>query len=235
MKNRNTLAIASLVIAAANGLAMADGQVSFNDAAGKYNGTSGGAFVANRVSGDVGLLNGGQGLTSNQFHTFCIETSTTFNFGVNYWGQIATSSVRSGTSSAPGGVVGLSNITARLYREFRNNGNFGNVGSFASGYTTAAQTNAIQNAIWAAQGQIAVSSLTGDSLALYNWAKNNQDGLKGVRVLRLWTTNTSGVYSGAIQDQLTMIPLPPAAWAGLGTLGCLLGASHVRRRKLATA
>ena len=234
MKNRNTLAIASLVIAAANGLAMADGQVSFNDAAGKYNGTSGGAFVANRVSGDVGLLNGGQGLTSNQFHTFCIETSTTFNFGVNYWGQIATSSVRSGTSSAPGGVVGLSNITARLYREFRNNGNFGRVGSFANGYTTAAQTDAIQNAIWAAQGQITVSSLTGDSLALYNWAKaNSASGLKGVRVLRLWTTNTNGVLSGASQDQLTMIPLPPAAWAGLGTLGCLLGASHIRRRKLA--
>jgi hypothetical protein len=32
-----------------------------------------------------------------------------------------------------------------------------------------------------------------------------------------------------------MIPLPPAAWAGLGTLGCLLGASHIRRRKLAAA
>jgi len=31
------------------------------------------------------------------------------------------------------------------------------------------------------------------------------------------------------------VPLPPAAYAGLGTLACLLGAGHIRRRKLAAA
>ena len=210
----------------------------FTDATGKYNGTgTGGAFVATRVSGDVGRT-GGLGLPNNQFYTFCVErnASIQLNGTTTYFGQISMSSSQAANGGVTTGTVRLSNITARLYREFRTTGRFGNVGSFANGYTTAAQTDAIQNAIWAAQGQITVSSLTGDSLALYNWAKaNSASGLKGVRVLRLWTTNTNGVLSGASQDQLTMIPLPPAAWAGLGTLGCLLGASHIRRRKLAAA
>lgn len=237
MKNRNTLAIASLVIACGHGLAMADGQVKFADSTGKFNGTGGGAFIATRVNGDIGYPNE-LGLAAGQFYTFCVERSASINLGnaTTYWGQIATSSSQGANGGVTSGTIPLSNITARLYREFTENGRFGNVGSFVNGYTTAAQTDAIQNAIWAAQGQITVASLTGDSLALYNWAKaNSSAGLKGVRILRLWTTNTNGVYTGASQDQLTMIPLPPAAWAGLGTLGCLLGASHIRRRKLATA
>ncbi|MEI7657082.1 MAG: hypothetical protein WCK33_03345 [Phycisphaerae bacterium] len=236
MKNRTKLAIASLVIASAHGLAMADGQVSFTDApAGtKYDGSGGGAFLGTRVSGDIGDPNR-LGLPVNQFYTFCVEKNQSISFGTTYFGQIATSSNSNSSSSNTAGEVRLSNITARLFREFMDGGNFGLVGSFANGYTTAAQTNAIQNAIWAAQGQITLSTLTGDSLALYNWAKNNSNGLKGVRVLRLWTVNNNGVYSGAGQDQLTMVPLPPAAYAGLGTLACLLGAGHIRRRKLAAA
>jgi hypothetical protein len=236
MKNRTSLIVASLAVVCTAGLASAN-TVRFTDATGKYNGTTGGAFVATRVSGDVGHT-GGLGLTGNNFYTFCVErnASIQLNGTTTYFGQIAMSSSQGANGGVTTGTVRLSNITARLYREFRSNGRFGNVGSFVNGYTTTAQTDAIQNAIWAAQGQITVSSLTGDSLALYNWAKaNSASGLKGVRVLRLWTTNTGGVLSGASQDQLTMIPLPPAAWAGLGTLGCLLGASHIRRRKLAAA
>jgi len=236
MKNRTSLIVASLAVVCTAGLASAN-TVRFTDSTGKYNGTSGGAFVATRVSGDVGIT-GGLGLTGNNFYTFCVErnASIALNGTTTYFGQISMSSSQGANGGVTAGTIPLSNITARLYREFRNNGNFGRVGSFANGYTTAAQTDAIQNAIWAAQGQITVSSLTGDSLALYNWARaNSSSGLKGVRVLRLWTTNTNGVLSGASQDQLTMIPLPPAAWAGLGTLGCLLGASHIRRRKLAAA
>ena len=234
MKIRTSIVLASLAIVCTAGMATAN-TVRFTDATGKYNGTSGGAFVATRVSGDVGLT-GGLGLTGNNFYTFCVErnASIQLNGTTTYFGQISMSSSQGANGGVTSGTIPLSNITARLYREFRNNGTFGRVGTFVNGYTTAAQTDAIQNAIWAAQGQITVGSLTGDSLALYNWAKANSDGLKGVRILRLWTTNTNGVYTGASQDQLTMIPLPPAAWAGLGTLGCLLGASHIRRRKLAT-
>jgi hypothetical protein len=51
-----------------------------------------------------------------------------------------------------------------------------------------------------------------------------------VRVLRLWTTFSDGTYSGNSQDLLTIIPLPPAGWAGLGTLSAALGISVIRRR-----
>ncbi|MEI7657084.1 MAG: hypothetical protein WCK33_03355 [Phycisphaerae bacterium] len=236
MKNRTSIVLASLATACTAGLAMADGQVKFADATGKYNGTTGGAFVATWVNGDIGDPNK-LGLPWNQFYTFCVERNASINLNnaTTYWGQISTSSSQGSNSNVTSGTIPLSSITARLYREFTENGRFGNVGSFVNGYTTAAQTDAIQNAIWAAQGQIAVNSLTGDSLALYNWARLNANGLKGVRILRLWTTNSSGVYSGASQDQLTMVPLPPAAWAGLGTMVCLVGASHLRRRRLAAA
>lgn len=235
MKNRNAILIASLAIAAANGLAMADGQVSFTDAplGSKYDGSGGGAFVGTRISGDIGDPNR-LGLPVNQFYTFCVEKNVNLFYNTTYFGQIATSSNANSSSSNTAGEIPLSNITARLFREFMDGGNFGGVGSFAGGYTTAAQTNAIQSAIWAAQGEVTVASLNSDALALYNWGRANANGLKGVRVLRLWTTSSGGIYSGNIQDQLTMIPLPPAAYAGLGTLGCLLGASHLRRRRLAT-
>ncbi|MEI7657083.1 MAG: hypothetical protein WCK33_03350 [Phycisphaerae bacterium] len=236
MKISTSIVLASLATACAAGMANAD-TVRFTDATGKFNGTTGGAFVAQRVGGNVGLT-GGLGLTGNNFYTFCVErnASIQLNGTTTYFGQISMSSSQGANSNVTTGTTRLSNITARLYREFRSNGTFGRVGSFVNGYTTAAQTDAIQNAIWAAQGQISTTSLTGDSLALYNWARlNSSAGLKGVRVLRLWTTNTNGVYSGASQDQLTMVPLPPAAWAGLGTLACLVGASHLRRRRLAAA
>jgi hypothetical protein len=41
--------------------------------------------------------------------------------------------------------------------------------------------------------------------------------------------------TGNGQDQMILVPLPPAAWAGIGTLGCVLGFSAIRRRRLANA
>ncbi|MEI7657085.1 MAG: hypothetical protein WCK33_03360 [Phycisphaerae bacterium] len=238
MQHRAFAVTASVLLAAASGAAMADGQLRISDApaGSRFNGSSGGAFIVNRIDGDIGYPNG-QGLPNGQFYTFCVERSAPLDFNKTYIGQISTSSTQASSTNPllTPVVTPLSNITAKLYREFASGGTFGRVGSFAAGYTTAAQTDAIQNAIWAAQGQVTVSSLTGDSLALYNWAKANADGLKGVRILRLWGCNGGGIYCEPGQDQLTMIPLPPAGLAGLGTLGCLLGARHLRRRKLAAA
>ncbi len=42
----------------------------------------------------------------------------------------------------------------------------------------------------------------------------------------------AGVSRGGSQDQLVVIPLPPAAWAGLGLIGGLMGMSYLRRRSL---
>ena len=72
-----------------------------------------------------------------------------------------------------------------------------------------------------------------DAQAIFNWAQANSTGaLRGVRVLRLWDDfDPSLGYYGNRQDVLTIIPLPPSAYAGLGTLGVLMGLSHLRRRK----
>jgi hypothetical protein len=224
-------ALLFLVPTAAFGqLAMADGQVRLADATGKYQSPgSGGAFVMNVLNG-YGGETGGLGLAAPCFYTFCVERTSYMSFGVTYYGELATSS-STGTSTTP-----LSPITAKLYSEFRSGGNFGGVGSFAAGYTSPTQSDAIQDAIWYAQGQL--GAISGDALALYNWASANNNGsITGVRVLRLWSSFVNGVYSGNAQDQLTlfqdpliMIPLPPASYAGLGTLGCLLH-SHIRRRR----
>ncbi len=48
------------------------------------------------------------------------------------------------------------------------------------------------------------------------------------------STNAGGGHTN-IQDQLVVIPLPPAAWAGLGTLGAVFGLSYIRRRRLAAS
>jgi hypothetical protein len=50
-------------------------------------------------------------------------------------------------------------------------------------------------------------------------------------VLRLWANYSNGQFSGNRQDQLTLIPLPPAAWAGLGSLAGVMAIGYVRRRK----
>ena len=72
-----------------------------------------------------------------------------------------------------------------------------------------------------------------DAQAIFNWAQANSTGaLRGVRVLRLWDDfDPSLGYYGNRQDVLTIIPLPPSAYAGLGTLGALMGLAHLRRRK----
>ena len=176
--------------------------------------------VLNGYAGQTGDL----GLAAPNFLTFCVERTSYMSFGVTYFGEIATSSSTGASTTA------LSPVTARIYSEFRRGGTFGGVGSFAAGYTTPAQSEAIQNAIWFAQGQL--PSVTGDALAVYNWAAATNNGsINGVRILRLWSTSVNGTYSGNAQDQLILIPLAPGGYAGLATLGCLFHLNRLRRRR----
>jgi len=45
----------------------------------------------------------------------------------------------------------------------------------------------------------------------------------------------SGNQTNSGQDQAVMVPLPPAAFAGLGTLAGVIGLGYIRRRRLANA
>lgn len=246
MSNRSAAAAAMLL----SSVALADGRIRMDDGYGMYDGTngSGGAFKATGLSGFNGLTGDnftpgdGRSAGDNTFLTFCLEYSEHFSFSGEYYTQISTSASNGGgdpNQGDPNRTDPLSATTARLYREFRNGGTFGDTGSFADGYNTSAETSAIQDAIWYSEGERSLSDIGGTgSLAyqIWDWADTHNNGsLMNVRVLRLWTNRESDghggwIYSGHAQDQLTLVPLPPAALAGgLGLATC--GVVIARRRR----
>lgn len=183
----------------------------------------GGAFRATEISGFIGDL-GGPGGTANSFLTFCLEETEFVHLGGTYYTTIGTAAVNGGAGGPSPDPI--SAVTAAMYREFRNGGNFGGLGQV----DTAAETRSLQNAIWFEEQEISFATYSGDALAvsLRNWAiANNDGGLHGVRVLNLWTNSNN---TGNAQDMLTIIPLPQAAWAGISSLAGLAGLGYIRRR-----
>ncbi len=229
MKNLAMLLVVG-VVAAGSGTCLA-GQVRIDHPGDSYRNPSfsGGAFRATNVSGYNGET-GGFGGSATSFLTFCIERDENVSLGSTYYTTI-------GTTAQDGGISGgspdpLSAVTAKLYSEFRSTGNYGNLAELGNNLLdTANEIRSLQRAIWHSEGELDGSEYTGDSLAvaLYNWAVANNDGSIGnVRVLNLWR---DAGHTQFAQDQLTLIPLPPAAWAGLTALGGVFGLGYVRRRQ----
>jgi hypothetical protein len=266
MLRRVLFSAAALAVAALTGSALADGRVTITDATGVYNGSdgSGGAFTVTRATpgtgnqnnGDYNGLYGGNrvdgdGRSANSFLSFCLERQDNLGFGSTYFSQIETSAYDTTAPTGQPNPDELSWITANIYREFRRltdsvtatvdtTGFFG--GAFGASLS-GAETTAIQQAIWYTEGELAWASLSTAAQDVYTWASGagmNQ-GLRGVRVLRLWsnfsTANSSlpyqGQYRDSHQDLLTLVPLPPAAYAGIGTFAGIFALAAVRRRKLA--
>lgn len=252
---RESIAIAAICVVAVAGSAFADGRATITDATGAYNGSdsSGGAFTVTRSApGANGDYNGsygdnrrsGDGRVADSFLSFCLEIGDTLGFGATYYTEISTSAKRDGSvGSGNSNPDDLSAVTAKIYSEFRSfvsdaSSSSVNPGTAFGGLLgsslTEGETSDIQRAIWYSENEI--GSLSGTALSIYNWAVANNDGaLHGVRVLRLWDhyNASTGAYSGSHQDLLTMIPLPPSAYAGMGTLVALAGVGYIRRRKLA--
>lgn len=59
-------------------------------------------------------------------------------------------------------------------------------------------------------------------------------GLGNVRVMQMWIPGKEYTSDGKAQDQLVLVPLPPAIWAGLSLLG-LMGVKGYRRQRLIKA
>ncbi len=92
-----------------------------------------------------------------------------------------------------------------------------------------AKMGAIQAAVWEAFGSdIRIgSSRTSDSLEhYYNILTNVQTFDSSLRLNGL-----KAIVAEGQQDMLFVVPLPPAAFAGLGMLGSLAGVRTIRRRK----
>lgn len=238
------------VVAALAGTACADSVTITPGAAGYQGGNGGGAFTATQASlGFVGTFSGPASNGTSNFQTFCLQLNENLGFGGTYKTVISTYTVAAGvtnfdpTSGSFGANVGqdeLSATTAVLYSQFRNSGNFGGTAPA----DTTALVNALQLAIWYSEGELSSpanpNGLNGafaansDAVAMFNWAKGvaiaNPNNFYGVRVLQLF--NASGTNA---QDLLTIVPLPPAAYAGMGTLAGVIGMGYIRRRRLANA
>jgi hypothetical protein len=228
--NRLTSLIMVGAIAAASGSCLA-GQVRIDDPGSPYRNPSfgGGAFQLTVVSGYNGLT-GGYGGSANSFLSFCLERNEYITLGATNYTTISTAASNGGISG--GSPDPLSPVTAKLYSEYRAAGSFGNLAGLGNNLLdTANEARSMQRAIWHSEGELDGSEYTGDSLAvaLYTWAVNNNDGTLGnVRVLNMWGNAAHTDYK---QDQLTIVPLPPAAWAGLSSLGGLVGLGVIRRRQ----
>lgn len=94
------------------------------------------------------------------------------------------------------------------------------------------QTWTVQGAT--AQGQFSGATFGGVDSSF--WFNNQASGLSGT-VISVGGSAT-GLPAGFFSSTMTttaVIPLPPAAWAGLGTLGALAGFAQIRRRRIVNA
>lgn len=209
-------------------------KITLDWGAGTYgHGSGGGEFMARGVAGQV--LNG----AGDSFLTFCLEYTSHVALDTAYFVQLNTSAVPGGGVAATyaGDVAGtagvqdpLSFATAWLFTQFSTNQLQNYVGF---NYTSNADANSLQKAIWVLENEQSASILTSDSKAQALFTAATTSGwtdLGNVRVMSLWS-NRSGTlgnytFSGDRQDQLYMMPTPipePETYAmllaGLGLMG----------------
>jgi hypothetical protein len=223
------LAVVVLALAASAGSALAD-QINVANPGATYRVQTfgGGSFRVSTLNGYAGEA-GGFGGTNSSFLTFCLEKNELVNLGHNYYVTIDTVAKNGGIGG--GNPDPLSPVTALLYQEFRDGGNFGNIPQLANNLLdTANEIRSLQRAIWHSEDELPAGEYAADpvAVALYNWAVANNNGSIGnVRVLNLWTRRDN---TGNAQDLLTIVPLPTAGWAGIASLAGVFGAGYVRRR-----
>jgi hypothetical protein len=200
---RNGMIIGAIVLGTLSGLAQA-GTVKIETTA--FNGgNGGGAFKATSLTGYNGETD-----EAGQFNTFCMEHYEGFSAGETYVTAINTQTV------GAIGNVALSAKVAYLYTNYR-------LGTLAGFDNSPSDNGKLQEAIWALQGNIAAPAPATNEF--YDLAHtSNWTDIGAVRVLNIFGSDGS-----MRQDQLTMVPLPPAAWAGLATMGV---AAVVRRRSI---
>ena len=182
--------------------------------------TPGGTFSAGHMNHTI--YNGAN--PTGSFQTFCIELGENANNGVSTY-QIVD------LTSAPDPDLGGSTYTqaqADAVIDVISNAvslgwidiNLQNAGG------TSAQISAIQASIWGALFGSASSSDTDVQSAIGTLGAQSLDS--GTRTLM--ANRLRAIVAQGEQDMLYVVPLPPAAWAGLGMLGAFAGVRSCRRR-----
>jgi hypothetical protein len=209
-----------------------DGQVSIADEPGLGT-TSGGAF---RVT--INDRNGpGLDAVPNSFLTFCIELDETIVYGPNYNVKVSGQADKGGNNTDSGDPISAS--TAWLFKKFTE-GTLVGTGGFT---LTDAGGNALQNAIWFLEEEIADAApgasykalvdaaLAANGIAAGDYAAaraQNQGGAYEylVRALNVYSGGSypDGTPTAFNQDLLVVVPEPTTYIAGgLALLPLLIG------------
>lgn len=209
MRLSNVLAASAVVLVASSAFAgTVDVKVGdilrFSD--GALGVGTGGEFNADNLTNGAGV----------DFVTYCVQTTEFLNFSNQF--KVVGVSTQSLVDNVP-----LAQETAYLYTQFRN-------GTLPN-YGTNAAADALQAAIWHFQGQAGGALNAYTTLASAAVSGGSWSGIGNVRIANLvWHTAGSGFAVGApAQDVLVIIPLPPAALAGLGLMG-FMAVGKIRRR-----
>ncbi len=202
----------------------------------------GGAFNGSVVAGPVA------GTWNNSFQSFCLEYQEHINFDTPYLVKNVTNhtvNALGAYDTYTGTELGhtstqdpISAKTAWLFTQFFNTGLSGSM--WGSG-DQATKNTALQQAIWAFEGERSFGSPLNDLAITYKNNANNAilngwSGIGNVRVLNLFGKDANGNYTIHKQDQLYMVSAVPEPetyamlLAGLGLMGAI-----VRRRKAKSA
>jgi hypothetical protein len=172
------------------------------------------------------------------FESFCLERQETFFPGSLYESVVSDRAILGGNG---GPFDLLDGRSAWLYEQFRAGTLPGY--DFTPGPGRAASSADLQMAFWFIEQELGATSnafvtLANTQAVLAGYVTANPDGsfttlsIGNVRVLQIWDVGFVGDPIGHVhQDMLTLIPLPPAAWAGLASLGGVMILGYVRRRK----
>jgi hypothetical protein len=209
---------------------------------------------------DNGPNNGSGWPGRSLFQTFCLEISegvVTHNQNLSdvevsgphpiYQWSLGTGAIRGGRFGNNGGGPqdDLSAETAFLYQNFWQGTLAGYVYAFGAGRTASARD--LQLAIWYLEDELNSSDGTPNGLrpsqafltaganafilaAQTAVSTGAWSGLGSVRVLNLTTFDAQGQIVQA-QSVLVLVPLPPAAWLGLGLMTAMGAVGIIRRRR----
>ncbi len=231
------------------------GTITLGYGPGQYSSNGGGEFKVTQFSGSgVPTQGAGVQISGGYFQTFCLEQSETFSPGATYNWTLSDAAHAGGGSAARGAQQDangnwfdpVGSATAFLYTQFwqgtlswTDSAGALKLYDYTVGSGRAASADALQKAIWYLENEQSLSQIGGTNSDAYRLVLAAQSaidsgiwsGVGNVRVLTL--TDSSG---GFRQDQLFMVPLPPAASLGFVLLAGLAAAGAVRRRRaLATA
>lgn len=167
------------------------------------------------------------------FRSFCVQRNEYLDFDSRGFNVTGIS-----RHSLPDNIP-LAEETAYLYYHFLYGGLKTAYDHTPGTWQHGQDADALQQAIWKYQQQLS-SPLTGKAKAFYdeayaavNGPNAEWDGLGPVRIMNLtWASSRNGFTKGsAAQDTLAVIPLPAAAWMGMGLLGATIVARRWRRAR----